>query len=88
MSGSTSISAPSNGVRYKVVAGAAKGRAPRDWEVTVTNDRDTPAEVELLIPFALDPEPGGIERRGANRVWRVRVAANSSRVERFREKRD
>ena len=77
-----------NGVRYKIIAGMAKRRAPRTWEVTITNDRDVPAEVELLIPFALVSEPKGIERRGANRVWRVSVAANGKRVERFREKRD
>ncbi|MBB6426770.1 DUF4139 domain-containing protein [Sphingopyxis sp. JAI128] len=63
----------------------AKGES-RTWEVTLTNARSFDAEVEMLIPFALDPEPAGWERRGSNWVWRVRVPANDSIVQIFRQK--
>ncbi|AQA00167.1 hypothetical protein BWQ93_18085 [Sphingopyxis sp. QXT-31] len=77
----------SGGVQYRVVEKAReKGR--RDWEVTVTNDRPVDAEVEMRIPFALDPEPVGRERRGDSWIWRVRVPANGTLVETFREKAD
>lgn len=75
----------SGGVQYRVVEKAReKGR--RDWEVAVTNDRAVDAEVEMRIPFALDPEPAGRERRGNNWIWRVRVPANGTLTETFREK--
>jgi hypothetical protein len=77
----------SGGVQYRVVE-KARAKARRDWEVTVTNDRTVDAEVEMMIPFALDPEPVGRERRGDNWIWRVRVPANGTLVETFREKAD
>ena len=46
----------------------------------------TDAEVELLIPFAIDPAPEGWERRGNSWVWRVRVPANDRIVQTFRVK--
>ena len=56
------------------------------WQVTLTNARPFDADVEMLIPFALDPEPTGWERRGSSWVWRVRVPANDSVVQTFRQK--
>jgi hypothetical protein len=58
----------------------------RLWQVTLTNARPFDAEVEMLIPFAIDPEPVDWERRGASWVWRVRVPANDSLVRTFRQK--
>lgn len=58
----------------------------RLWQVTLTNARPFDAEVEMLIPFALDPTPEGWERRGASWVWRTRVPANDSLVQSFRQK--
>ena len=54
---------------------------------TLTNARPTDAEVELLIPFAIDPAPEGWERRGNSWVWRVRVPANDRIEQSFRENR-
>lgn len=56
------------------------------WQVTLTNARPFDAEIEMLIPFALDPAPEGWERRGSSWVWRVRVPANDSLVHTFRQK--
>ncbi|WP_347567087.1 hypothetical protein [Sphingopyxis sp. YF1] len=58
----------------------------RLWQVTLTNARPFDAEVEMLIPFAIDPEPADWERRGASWVWRVRVPANDSLIRTFRQK--
>lgn len=58
----------------------------RQWEVRLSNARPFDAEVEMLIPFALDPAPDGWERRGSNWVWRTRVPANDSLVQIFRQK--
>lgn len=63
----------------------AKGEY-QTWQVTLTNARPFDAEVEMLIPFALDPEPAAWERRGSSWVWRVRVPANDSVVQSFRQK--
>lgn len=63
----------------------AKGNF-QTWEVVLTNARPFDAEVEMLIPFALDPTPEGWERRGASWVWRVRVPANDSLTQSFRQK--
>ena len=63
----------------------AKG-AYQLWQVTLTNARPFDAEVEILIPFNIDPEPVDWERRGASWVWRVRVPANDSVVQTFRQK--
>ncbi|MDO9367052.1 MAG: hypothetical protein Q7T68_00630 [Sphingopyxis sp.] len=63
----------------------AKGEY-QTWEVTLTNARPFDAEVEMLIPFAIDPEPAGWERRGSNWVWRVKVPANDSVIQSFRQK--
>lgn len=63
----------------------AKGEY-QDWDVTVTNARPFDAEVEILIPFAIDPEPTTWERRGSSWVWRVRVPANDRVVQTFRQK--
>lgn len=66
------------------------GRGPKgeyqDWQVTLTNARPFDAELEILIPFAIDPEPTTWERRGSSWVWRVRVPANDSVVQTFRQK--
>jgi len=74
-------------VQYRVVV---QPRDPsgsyQDWQVTLTNARPFDAEVELLIPFAIDPEPTTWERRGASWVWRVRVPANDSLIQTFRQK--
>lgn len=56
------------------------------WQVTLTNARPFDAEVEMLIPLRLDPEPEGWERRGDSWVWRVRVPANDKIVQTFRVK--
>lgn len=61
-------------------------KARRLWQVTLTNARPFDAEVEMLIPFALDPAPQTWERRGSAWVWRVRVPANDSLVQTFRQK--
>ncbi|SKB37932.1 hypothetical protein SAMN06295937_1004141 [Sphingopyxis flava] len=58
----------------------------RQWEVTLTNARSSDAEVEMLIPFALDPSPQGWERRGSAWVWRVTVPANDRLIQTFRQK--
>jgi hypothetical protein len=61
-------------------------RAYQRWQVTLTNARPFDAEVEMLIPFAIDPPPEGWERRGSSWVWRVRVPANDSVTQSFRQK--
>lgn len=58
----------------------------QSWQVTLTNARLFDAEVEMLIPFAIDPPPEGWERRGSSWVWRVRVPANDSLTQSFRQK--
>jgi hypothetical protein len=58
----------------------------RLWQVTLTNARPFDAEVEMLIPERIDPEPEGWERRGDSWVWRVRVPANDQIVQTFRVK--
>lgn len=58
----------------------------RLWQVTLTNARPFDAEVEMLVPLKLDPEPEGWERRGDSWVWRVRVPANDRLVQNFRVK--
>jgi len=58
----------------------------RLWQVTLTNARPFDAEVEILIPFALDPAPEGWERRGSSWVWRARVPANDKLEQGFRQK--
>lgn len=58
----------------------------RQWEVTLTNARSSDAEVEMLIPFALDRTPEGWERRGSAWVWRVTVPANDRLNRIFRQK--
>jgi hypothetical protein len=63
----------------------AKGEF-QTWQVTLTNARPFDAEIEMLIPFAIDPPPESWERRGSNWVWRVRVPANDSVVQSFRQK--
>lgn len=63
----------------------AKGNF-QTWDVVLTNARPFDAEVEMLIPFAIDPPPEGWERRGSNWVWRVRVPANDQVVQSFRQK--
>lgn len=63
----------------------AKG-AFQTWQVTLTNARPFDAEVEMLIPFAIEPAPEGWERRGSNWVWRVRVPANDKLEQLFRQK--
>jgi len=77
----------STGVQYRAVERSRPEKTWGDWEVIITNDRAADAEVELLIPFALDPEPADMERRGDDRVWRLRVPANGRLVHAFREKR-
>ena len=57
----------------------------RTWQVTLTNARPFDAEIEMLIPFALDPTPEGWERRGSSWVWRARAPANDKLVQIFRE---
>ncbi|WP_447749993.1 DUF4139 domain-containing protein [Sphingopyxis fribergensis] len=63
----------------------AKGEY-QTWEVTLTNARPFDAEVEMLVPYALDPRPVDWERRGSSWVWRVRVPANDSVTQSFRQK--
>ncbi len=58
----------------------------RLWQVTLTNARPFDAEIEMLVPLKLDPEPEGWERRGDSWVWRVRVPANDRIVQAFRVK--
>ncbi|MBK6412048.1 hypothetical protein [Sphingopyxis sp.] len=60
--------------------------AYQTWQVTLTNARPFDAEVEMLIPFAIDPAPEDWERRGSSWVWRVRVPANDSLAQSFRQK--
>lgn len=69
-----------------VVQADPDDKARRLWNVTLTNARPFDAEVEMLIPLALDPEPQGWERRGDAWVWRVRVPANDRLEQRFRVK--
>lgn len=78
--------ASSPAVQYRVTVQAEKGKDSRVWQVTLSNARPFDAEVEMLIPFALDPEPQGWERRGSSWVWRVRVPANDRIVQTFRQK--
>ncbi len=73
-------------VRYKAAVQPDSDPDYRLWQVTLTNARPFDAEVEMLIPFALDPRPEGWERRGSSWVWRVRVPANDSLVQTFRQK--
>lgn len=63
----------------------AKGEF-QTWQVRLTNARPFDAEIEMLIPFAIDPPPESWERRGSSWVWRVRVPANDSVVQSFRQK--
>ncbi len=63
----------------------AKGEF-QTWQVRLTNARPFDAEIEMLIPFAIDPPPESWERRGSSWVWRVRVPANDSVVQNFRQK--
>ncbi|MBU1463604.1 MAG: hypothetical protein KJ551_08810, partial [Alphaproteobacteria bacterium] len=60
--------------------------AYQTWQVILTNARPFDAEVEILIPFAIDPPPERWERRGSSWVWRVRVPANDSVTQSFRQK--
>lgn len=76
---------PAVQVRALIQDRDAKG-AFQTWTVTLTNARPFDAEIEMLIPFALDPEPADWERRGSSWVWRVRVPANDSLVQTFRQK--
>ncbi|MBJ7440757.1 MAG: hypothetical protein JHD35_17260 [Sphingopyxis sp.] len=76
---------PSVQFRAVVSERDAKGEF-QTWNVTLTNARSFDAEVEMLIPFAIDPPPEGWERRGSNWVWRVRVPANDKLEQRFRQK--
>lgn len=73
-------------VQYQVRAQPDADSDRRQWQVTLTNARPFDAEVEMLIPFALDPVPQGWERRGSAWIWRVRVPANDSLVQTFRQK--
>ncbi|AJA07070.1 hypothetical protein SKP52_00605 [Sphingopyxis fribergensis] len=73
-------------VQYKVTVQPDAKDDYRLWQVTLTNARPFDAEVEILIPFALDPTPDGWERRGSSWVWRVRVPANDSLAQNFRQK--
>jgi hypothetical protein len=73
----------SNGVQYRVVQTTDRRGKRRDWEVMITNDRPVEAQVELTIPFALDPAPEGAEQRGDSWFWRVRVPANDRLVQTF-----
>ncbi|SEH16860.1 hypothetical protein SAMN05428974_1959 [Sphingopyxis sp. YR583] len=73
-------------VQYKVTVQPDPNADYRLWQVTLTNARPFDAEVEMLIPFDLDPTPQGWERRGSSWVWRVRVPANDSLTQAFRQK--
>ena len=77
---------PSPAVQFRAVVQKDPSPDYRLWQVTLTNARPFDAEVEMLIPFALDPTPEGWERRGSSWVWRVRVPANDSLVQSFRQK--
>lgn len=72
-------------VQYQTTVQTDPKRDYRQWQVTLTNARPFDAEVEMLIPFAIDPTPDGWERRGSAWVWRVRVPANDSLVQTFRQ---
>lgn len=74
-------------VQYHVTVMPDPDKDYRLWRVRLTNARLTDAEVEVLIPFAIDPRPEGWERRGDSWVWRVRVPANDELVQTFRESR-
>jgi hypothetical protein len=74
-------------VQYRAAVLPDSDADHRLWQVTLTNARPTDAEVELLIPFAIDPAPEGWERRGNSWVWRVRVPANDRIEQSFRENR-
>ncbi|HEV2597519.1 hypothetical protein [Sphingopyxis sp.] len=76
----------SSGVLYRVVQTTDRDGKRRDWQVTISNDRPVEADVELEIPFALDPVPEGAEQRGRSWFWRVRVPANDRLVLAFVEK--
>lgn len=79
--------AASPAVQYRVrVLPDSDPKNYRRWEVTLTNARPFDAEVEMLIPFALDPTPEDWERRGSAWVWRTRVPANDSLVQIFRQR--
>jgi hypothetical protein len=74
-------------VQVQAVVQADSGdKARRLWHVTLTNARPFDAQVEMLIPLALDPEPQGWERRGDAWVWRVRIPANDRLEQSFRVK--
>lgn len=73
-------------VQYKAAVRPDPDPDYRLWQVVLTNARPFDAKVEMLIPFTLDPRPEGWERRGSNWVWRVRVPANDSLVQTFRQK--
>jgi len=78
---------PSPAVQVQTVVQVDPDRKDgRLWQVTLTNARPFDAEVEMLIPQRLDPEPQGWERRGDSWVWRVRVPANDKLVQVFRVK--
>ncbi len=72
-------------VQYRTVVQNDSDPNYKLWQVTLTNARPFDAEVEMLIPFALDPAPEGWDRRGSSWVWRVRVPANDSLVQTFRQ---
>ncbi|MDO9367051.1 MAG: hypothetical protein Q7T68_00625 [Sphingopyxis sp.] len=73
----------SSGIQYRVVQTTDRDGKRRDWEVTIANDRPVEAQVELEMPFALDPVPEGAEQRGRSWFWRVRVPANDRLVRTF-----
>ena len=77
---------PSPAVRIRSVVLTETNPDYRRWQVTLTNARPFDVEVEMLIPFTLDPAPEGWERRGSNWVWRVRVPANDKVEQPFRQK--
>ena len=73
-------------VQFRAIVQTDPSPDYRLWQVTLSNARPFDAEVEMLIPFALDPAPEGWERRGSNWVWRVRVPANDKLEQIFRQK--
>lgn len=73
-------------VQYRVMVRDDPKPDYRQWRVLLTNARPFDAEVEMLIPFALDSAPEGWERRGNAWVWRVRVPANDKLEQIFRQK--
>lgn len=74
-------------VQFRAVVQDRDAKAEfQTWQVTLTNARPFAAEVEMLIPFAIDPAPEGWERRGSSWVWRVQVPANDGLVQTFRQK--